>query len=289
MPEVVEVEEPVRKAFVSKPNSNADKIEREEKELEALIKDQTEEETEEEEAEEQDSKPSSAEEKTFKKRYGDLRRHSQKQQDDYENKIAALRTQLAAATNEQIKLPKSEEEIAEWAEKYPDVSAIVETIALKKAKEQSKELEDRVQKINELQESANRDKAEAQLMQLHPDFEDIRGSDDFHEWAEEQPRWVQDSLYENDTDAFSAARAIDLYKADRNLTSKPKKTTNEEAAKSVNTRASRSRPQSEDTSGMIKESDVDQMSTYEYEKNSEQIMEAIRSGKFIYDVSGSAR
>ena len=288
MPEVVEVEEPVRKAFVSKPNSNADKIEREEKELEALIKDQTEEETE-EEAEEQDSKPSSAEEKTFKKRYGDLRRHSQKQQDDYENKIAALRTQLAAATNEQIKLPKSEEEIAEWAEKYPDVSAIVETIALKKAKEQSKDLEDRVQKINELQESANRDKAEAQLMQLHPDFEDIRGSDDFHEWAEEQPRWVQDSLYENDTDAFSAARAIDLYKADRNLTSKPKKTTNEEAAKSVNTRASRSRPQSEDTSGMIKESDVDQMSTYEYEKNSEQIMEAIRSGKFIYDVSGSAR
>ena len=288
MPEVVEVEEPVRKAFVSKPNSNADKIEREEKELEALIKDQTEEETE-EEAEEQDSKPSSAEEKTFKKRYGDLRRHSQKQQDDYENKIAALRTQLAAATNDQIKLPKSEEEIAEWAEKYPDVSAIVETIALKKAKEQSKELEDRVQKINELQESANRDKAEAQLMQLHPDFEDIRGSDDFHEWAEEQPRWVQDSLYENDTDAFSAARAIDLYKADRNLTSKPKKTTNEEAAKSVNTRASRSRPQSEDTSGMIKESDVDQMSTYEYEKNSEQIMEAIRSGKFIYDVSGSAR
>ena len=288
MPEVVEVEEPVRKAFVSKPNSNADKIEREEKELEALIKDQTEEETE-EEAEEQDSKPSSAEEKTFKKRYGDLRRHSQKQQDDYENKIAALKTQLAVATNEQIKLPKSEEEIAEWAEKYPDVSAIVETIALKKAKEQSKDLEDRVQKINELQESANRDKAEAQLMQLHPDFEDIRGSDDFHEWAEEQPRWVQDSLYENDTDAFSAARAIDLYKADRNLTSKPKKTTNEEAAKSVNTRASRSRPQSEDTSGMIKESDVDQMSTYEYEKNSEQIMEAIRSGKFIYDVSGSAR
>ena len=288
MPEVVEVEEPVRKAFVSKPNSNADKIEREEKELEALIKDQTEEETE-EEAEEQDSKPSSAEEKTFKKRYGDLRRHSQKQQDDYENKIAALKTQLAVATNEQIKLPKSEEEIAEWAEKYPDVSAIVETIALKKAKEQSKDLEDRVQKINELQESANRDKAEAQLMQLHPDFEDIRGSDDFHEWAEEQPRWVQDSLYENDTDAFSAARAIDLYKADRNLTSKPKKTTNEAAAKSVNTRASRSRPQSEDTSGMIKESDVDQMSTYEYEKNSEEIMEAIRSGKFIYDVSGSAR
>ena len=128
-------------------------------------------------------------------------------------------------------------------------------------------------------------------MQLHPDFEEIRGSDDFHEWAEEQPSWVQNSLYENDTDAYSAARAIDLYKADRNLTgkTKSKSSDNSEAAKSVNTRASRSRPQSENTSGMIKESDVEQMSAQEYEKNSEKVMEAIRDGKFIYDITGSAR
>ena len=100
---------------------------------------------------------------------------------------------------------------------------------------------------------------------------------------------MQNSLYENDTDAFSAARAIDLYKADRNLTGKTKARDNKEAAKSVNTRASRSRPQSKDTSGMIKESDVEQMSSQEYEENSEQVMEAIRSGKFIYDITGSAR
>jgi hypothetical protein len=31
------------------------------------------------------------------------------------------------------------------------------------------------------------------------------------------------------------------------------------------------------------------MSAKEYEKKSEQIMEAIRSGNFVYDVSGSAR
>lgn len=289
MPELVEVEEPVRKSFVSKPSSNSERIEQEEEELEALIKEQ--EGDTDVETGGKDVEASSPEEKTFKKRYGDLRRHSQKQQSEYENKIAALKTQLTVATNEQIKLPKSEEELTEWAEKYPDVAGIVETIALKKAKEQSKDLEEKVQKINELQESANRDKAEVQLMQLHPDFEEIRSADDFHEWAQEQPRWVQDSLYENDTDAFSAARAIDLYKADRNLTGKAKKkdTNNREAAKSVNTRASRSKPQSEDTSGMIRESDVEQMSAQEYEQNSEQVMEAIRNGKFVYDISGSAR
>ena len=287
MPELAEVQEPTKKAFISRPNSNADKIEKEEEELKELLKEQDG--NTEVEAKEDSEATGSPEENTFKKRYGDLRRHSQKQREDFENQIAALKTQLTVATNEQIKLPKSEEELTEWAEKYPDVSAIVETIALKKAKEQAQDLEERVQKINELQESANRDKAEAQLMQLHPDFEDIRNSEDFHQWAEEQPSWVQNSLYENDTDAFSAARAIDLYKADRNLTGKVKAPDNKEAAKSVNTRASRSRPQSEDTSGKIRESDVEQMSSQEYEKNSEEIMEAIRSGKFIYDVSGSAR
>ena len=291
MPELLEVQEQNKKAFISRPNSNADKIEKEEKELEELIKEQESGEENSGHVIEDDNSPATPEEKTFKKRYGDLRRHSQKQQEDYENKVAALKTQLTAATNQQIKLPKSEDELTEWAEKYPDVAAIVETIALKKAKEQSQDLEDKVQKINDLQESANRDKAEAQLMQLHPDFEEIRGSNDFHEWAEEQPSWVQNSLYENDTDAYSAARAIDLYKADRNLTgkTKAKSTDNSEAAKSVNTRASRSKPQSENTAGMIKESDVDQMSSQEYEDNEKEIMESIRNGKFIYDVSGSAR
>ena len=289
MPELTEVQEPTRKTFVSRPNSNADKIEKEEEELKELIKEQ--EGDTEVEAKEEEDNVSSPEEKTFKKRYGDLRRHSQKQREDYENQLAALKTQLTAATNQQIQLPKSEDELTEWAEKYPDVAAIVETIALKKAKEQSQDLEEKVQKINELQENANRDKAEAQLMQLHPDFEEIRGSDDFHQWAEEQPSWVQNSLYENDTDAYSAARAIDLYKADRNLTGKTKSKSedNSEAAKSVNTRASRSRPQSEDTSGKVKESDVEKMSAQEYEDNSEKIMEAIRDGKFIYDITGSAR
>ena len=73
-----------------------------------------------------------------------------------------------------------------------------------------------------MQFNAKREKAEAELMRLHPDFDEIRDSDDFHEWADEQPKWVQEALYENDNDARSAARAIDLYKSDRNITTKKK-------------------------------------------------------------------
>ena len=48
------------------------------------------------------------------------------------------------------------------------------------------------------------------LLKYHPDFNEIREQDEFHEWAEEQPKWVQDALYENYTDAKAASRVIEL-------------------------------------------------------------------------------
>ena len=187
-----------------------------------------------------------------------------------------------------MKLPKSDEDIEAWAKEYPDVAKIVETIAIKKAREQSAELEDRIKRIDEMNESATKERAEVELLKLHPDFEEIRDSDDFHEWAEEQPKWVQVALYENDDDARSAARAIDLYKADKNITKKSKGDNTKEAARAVNTKSKVSTP-TETNNTMIKESDVQNMSAEDYEKNSDVIMEAIRSGNFLYDISGSAR
>ena len=187
-----------------------------------------------------------------------------------------------------MKLPKSDEDIEQWAADYPDVAAIVETIAMKKAREQSTALEERLKVIDEMQTSATKEKAEAALMQMHPDFDEIRDSDSFHEWAEEQPKWVQDALYENDNDARSAARAIDLYKADMGI-GKKKPKSDKDAAKSVSTKNSRSKPQENEASSYLKESEVQKMSPQEYEAKSDEIMEAIRSGKFIYDISGSAR
>jgi hypothetical protein len=188
-----------------------------------------------------------------------------------------------------MKLPKSDEDIEQWASDYPDVAAIVETIAMKKAKEQSSAIEERLKVIDDMHNSATKEKAEATLMQMHPDFDEIRDSDDFHEWAEEQPKWVQDALYENDNDARSAARAIDLYKADRNISKDTKGKNDKGAAEAVAPKNKRSKPQSDEASTYLRESQIEQMSAQEYEKHADEIMDAIRSGKFIYDVSGSAR
>ena len=275
-------------AFASKPYSQEEKLKRDEEELEQLLKEQRGE-VEEAAPEQQEEEPTNAEEKTFKKRYSDLRRHQQKQSEDFKKEIDELKRQLSEATKKEMKLPKSDEDIEQWAAEYPDVAAIVETIAMKKAREQASALEERVKAIDEMQLSATKEKAEAELMRLHPDFGDIRDSDDFHEWADEQPKWVQDALYENDNDARSAARAIDLYKADRGIKSEKTSKKTKGAAEAVSTKGSRSTPQADETSTYLRESQVQKMSAQEYEKNSDEIMEAIRTGKFIYDISGSAR
>ena len=285
-----EMKSPKKVAFANRKYTNEEKRKIEEEELEELIKKQSGEvEEENNEVGEEENEPTNAEEKTFKKRYSDLRRHQQKQAEEFKAELAELKSQLSAATKKEMKLPKSDDDIEEWAKEYPDVAAIVETIAMKKAKEQSDELETRIKAIDELQYSATKEKAEAALMQMHPDFDEIRDSDDFHEWAEEQPKWVQDALYENDNDARSAARAIDLYKADKGISKKSKSKNDNGAAEAVETKNKRSKPQSDETSTYLKESQVQKMSAQEYEKNADDIMDAIRSGKFIYDISGSAR
>lgn len=203
-----------KKAFMHKKTAYEEKIEQGEKELEKLIAENKGESTE----PSQEAEPEvTGEEKTFKKRYGDLRRHMQEKDKDVQNQINELKRQLTDATQKEIKLPKSEEDIDAWASQYPDVAAIVETIAIKKAKEQSSALEERMKTLDEMQSNVTREKAEASLLKFHPDFNEIKDEDSFHEWADEQPKWVQDALYENDNDARSAARAIDLYKADMGM------------------------------------------------------------------------
>ena len=282
---------PNKTAFVAKPSTHEDRIKKDEQELEELKKQaqgETEETVEDKKTEEEEE-PKSAEERTFKKRYGDLRRHSQEKEKEFQKQLDSLKEQLEKATKKEIKLPKTEAEIEEWAKEYPDVAGIVETIAIKKAKEQSDSLEKKIKEIDELNAKTAKERAEVELLQIHPDFAEIRESDDFHEWADEQPKWVQDALYENSQDARSAARAIDLYKSDRNISTKEKVNSGKEAAKAVATKTKKSMPDTTGKNSMIKESDVQRMSADEYEKNSNIIMEAIRAGNFVYDVSGSAR
>jgi hypothetical protein len=272
----------------AKRNANKRRIEEEEAELEALMKG-NQEEQETEESVEDTPEPVGAEEKTFKKRYGDLRRHSQKQEQELQQQIDELRSQLEASTKKEIQYPTSESELESWMEKYPDVAKIVETIAMKKTHEQASEFENKFREIDEMRMEAVKEKAEAELIRLQPDFAEIRDTEEFHNWVEEQPKWVMDALYANETDAISASRAIDLYKADMGISKAKKPSKDKEAARAIGARSERQTPESDESKSYIRESDVNRMTAQQYEKNAEAILEAQRTNKFIYDMSGSAR
>lgn len=277
----------VKVAGFIKRSANHEKIKEEEEELKQLMENNPQDNNPDNEPE-----PDSAEERSFKKRYGDLRRHSQKQQVELQKQIDDLKSQLETTAKQGINLPKTEEELDAWVREYPDVARIVETIAIKKAREQSQELETRLQKINAMAEETAKEKAEAELMRLHPDFAKIRDQDEFHEWVEKQPRWVQSALYDNESDAVSAARAIDLYKADKGITAKRSRQSDKDdsiaAARTVRA-TNKARVEFESEDGLFYESQVEKMSSREYEKNQEAIIAAIRAGKFVYDKTGHAR
>jgi len=92
-------------SFINKKYNNEDRLKKDEEELEQLLNEQK------GEAVEPEPEPKNAEEKSFKKRYGDLRRHQQEKEKEFAVKIEALQSQLNDATKKEINLPKSDEDI----------------------------------------------------------------------------------------------------------------------------------------------------------------------------------
>jgi hypothetical protein len=300
MPELTEVEAPKTAGFVDRGYNYERKrkrIEEEEEEIKRLEAAQRGESTEEDEPKEEEAVEAkeadteveeatlSPEERSFKKRYGDLRRHMQEKEKEWNEKFEAFEKRMK---KDSIVPPKSDEDIEEWAKEYPDVAGIVETIAAKKAQEMFSKADARLKELDQAQSEAQRVKAENQIRKAHEDFDDLRASDEFHNWAEEQPKWVQDALYENADDPASVVRVIDLYKVDKGLTKTAKKEKAKEAASTI-TRRTKTDVDVDDANDVIRESDVAKMSAKEFEARSDDINKAIRSGKFVYDVSGNAR
>jgi len=293
MPELNVMESPKVAGFVDSSHSNANRrrAEKEEKEIEELMESRQED-TEVEvatvaeapkEAASDEDKDLTREEKTYKKRYDDLRRHQNK----LVEQVKTLEAQVSDPSS--FAAPTTEAELEAWKEKYPDVANIVSTLAKKEAQAMYNAADERLSRLDEIAEQADRAKAEAEIRAIHSDFDELKDSDVFHDWVDVQPKWVKDALYVNADDPASVARVIDLYKADNNIVNKGKKASAKRAATAIVTKKGRTSVDADESNGRITESDVNKMSTVEYEKRSDEIMEAIRGGRFVYDMTGAAR
>lgn len=190
------------------------------------IDDPIEEEIEKPEAENDDDLPAkNREEETWKKRHGDLRRHLAKKEQEANDRIKKLEDQLAEVVKKGVEYPETEEEVEKWLQKFPKVGKIVQTIALKANENTRTELETNMARLREMEAQNKRDRAYTELLKVHPDFPEIRDSDEFHDWLEErgENHWVHKALYNDDATVEEAANAINFYKDAVLSKQKPKK------------------------------------------------------------------
>jgi len=162
-----------------------------------------------EEAPEEEAQPRKR--TNYKKRYDDLKKHYDTKLSEFKQKEQELLA-MAQSAQPAYSPPKSEEELESFKQEYPDLYNTVETVAHMQSQRQVADLEAQLQSMRQRESEVLRREAESTLKQRHPDFEDLRGDDDFHEWAKEQPEQIQDWIYNNPDNVTLASKAIDLYK-----------------------------------------------------------------------------
>ena len=218
----------------------------------------------------------------YKKPYDDLKRHYDSKLNEFKSREQELLEEVTKNRTE-YKAPKTEEELEQFAKEYPDVYEVVETVAHLQSESKSKVLEERLQKLHEREEEVIRIEAEKRLNDRHPDFDEIRNSDDFHNWAKEQPKSIQDWIYKNTDDADLASRALDLFKKDMGMdipktTKSNSKQTKKSAADMVSTKTTTVEPKQEK---IWSESEIAAMSMDEFDKYEDEISEAMQQGRIV--------
>ncbi len=219
----------------------------------------------------------------YKKRYDDLKRH-------YDSKLNEFKAREQELLDEAIKnrpdyvAPKTPEELEEFKKEYPDVFEVVETVAHMQSSEKAKVLEEQLSTLQAREKETLQRQALARLRERHPDFEDIKNSATFQQWAKEQPESIQTWIFSNADDADLASRALDLFKRDIGLDASTvqepqlRSENRANAADMVSTKTTSVDPK---TAKVWTEKEISQLSMAEFDKFEEEISNAMQEGRIV--------
>ena len=219
----------------------------------------------------------------YKKRYDDLKKHYDGRVNSFKSREEELLAEIRT-NRPKYKAPKSAEEIEAFKKEYPDVYGVVETVAHLRSSKETEDLKQEIKGLKELNQTVNKEKAEARLARLHPDFEEIRESDDFHNWAEGQPEAIKGWVYGNATNAELASRAIDLFKQDTGKSKSKPELSGDLVAASEMVKVKNSKEIGYGSKKIWTRSQIAAMSQSEFDKNEKAITEAMTDGRVINDM-----
>jgi hypothetical protein len=215
----------------------------------------------------------------YKKRYDDLKKHYDQKISEFKQREQELEA-VARSAQPQYQPPKSLEDLQRFESEYPDLYDTIETVAHMRSEEQMNALQQKLSVIEKREAEMSKRDAELALRERHPDFEDIRGDDNFHEWAKTQPEEIQRWIYKNPDNVSLASRAIDLYKMENNIaikkSSRPSQLSRSNAADMVSTKTTGVEPQQ---AKIWTQREIAALSLDEYDRYEEEIDRAIQEGR----------
>ena len=220
----------------------------------------------------------------YKKRYDDLKTHYDSRLNEFKAREQEL-IQEAVSNRPEYKAPKSAEELEKFKNEYPDVYEVVESVAHMQSENQVAELQTRLDAMQGRETEILTREAEKDLREKHPDFDEIRNSDEFQEWANLQPESIKDWIFNNPSDATLASRALDLFKKDIGLevqqvtqSKSNSKQTKQSAADMISTKTTSVDPNQQ---RVWSEREITAMSVAEFDKYESEISNAMQEGRII--------
>ncbi len=223
------------------------------------------------------------EEHDYKKRYDDLKKH-------YDSKLYEWkeeREQLMQGPQPIEESPEEDADIANFRENYPDVYNVVEAMTTKNSAKEVQELKEEIERLSANEEQLQAKNAYQALLALHPDFSDIKKSDQFKEWLGKQPPSIADGITKNNNDVQYASRVLDLYKADTASTKKtrgrPSKKQLEAAAEAVTrtTPVNVSTNNSDANKKVWTTSEIRRLKPHEFDKLEAELDQANAEGRIV--------
>lgn len=239
-------------------------------------------------------------EENWKKRHGDLRSYTSKLINEKDQLLSEKDDKIAELEREKDKLPTNKIEAENWVKEYPDLARVLGTLIETQTEYVKEDVKTVRQELEAERHSMAKEKAFNAVCQVHSDFPQLIQTQDFKDWVLKQPlskaeggrgrigRAIHDALYENDLDAEAAIEAVDVYKSDMAAKTPKKDNTAREAAASVK-RTSAATPSEHSDKRTFKESEIEKMRPWDYDKLEDEIETARREGRIVYDISGAAR
>jgi len=132
--------------------------------------------------------------------------------------------------------------------------------------------------ITEREKETRRAKAEKVLIKIHPNWEELTGSDEFHTWLSKKSKKTQESVYDNEDNGLLVAEVIDFYLSDTG-SSVTKKNINKKAASTLVKTGSPATMKDEERT--FTRSQIQKMTMREYEELELEIKKAQAEGRIL--------